>query len=195
MRQGDEVKVWDPLVRVLHWTLVAGFTLAYLSAEAWEGLHHIAGYMVAAAVALRLVWGLVGSPHARFTDFVRGPQAVAAYLRRLLSLHPPRYLGHNPAGGAMIVALLVMLALTATSGMAVYAVQDHRGPLAGLLGGLGPGWEDPLEALHELAANTTLGLVCLHVAGVLVESLLHGENLVRAMWTGYKRAGGDAETG
>ena len=103
----DTIKVWDPLVRVFHWSLAAGFFTAYLTADEWRKLHVYAGYLIAGLVAFRVVWGLVGSRHARFTDFVAGPKAVGRYLLQLLQGRSPRYLGHNPAGGAMVVALLV----------------------------------------------------------------------------------------
>ncbi len=183
-----DVKVWDPLVRVFHWALVLAFTVAYLSGDELMGVHVIAGYTIAGLIAFRLLWGLVGPRHARFSDFVRSPSTVWSYLRDVLWRRAKRYLGHNPAGGAMILALLLMLVLTALSGMSLYAVHDGAGPLAPWLGGVGHGWEETLEELHEFAANFTLFLVGLHVFGVVVESLLHGENLARSMVTGRKRA-------
>ncbi|HHB12360.1 MAG TPA: cytochrome B [Chromatiales bacterium] len=179
------VRVWDPLVRVLHWSLAAGFFGAYFT-EDWETVHVWLGYAVLGIVALRVIWGFVGTRHARFTDFVRRPAVVAAYLRDLAHLRHRRYLGHNPAGGYMILALLLMVSLTGLSGIALYAAEEHAGPMAGWVSGA---WEDPLEALHEFLANFSLFLVVVHVLGVIVESLLHGENLVRAMWTGFKRGG------
>lgn len=189
-----EIKVWDPLVRVFHWLLVAGFFTAYLTEGEDETLtlHTWAGYTVAGLILVRLVWGLVGTRHARFSDFVKRPAVIKEYLLGVLRLHPRRYLGHNPAGGLMIVFLLISLLGTVFFGMGLYAVEDQAGPLAGWLGGLGEtqggSWEDVFEGLHEFFANFTLFLVVVHVAGVLVESLLHRENLVRAMFTGRKRA-------
>jgi len=185
MSSQDTVKVWDPLVRIFHWSLVIAFTLAYASGDEWEDLHVLAGYTVGGLVVFRLLWGLVGSRHARFSDFVRGPAAIKAYLKRLLRHDVPRYLGHNPAGGAMIVLLLISLTGTVLGGLALYAVEDGAGLLAGLVpvGGM---WEEVFEGLHEFFANFTLLLVFVHVAGVAVSSLLHRENLVRAMLTGRK---------
>lgn len=185
-----EVKVWDPLVRVFHWTLVIGFFTAYLT-EGEEGtlsLHTWAGYTVAGLVLVRLLWGFIGTRHARFSDFVYRPATVKDYTLSILKLNPRRYLGHNPAGGLMVVGLLACLLITTGSGMALYAVEEQAGPLAGWLGALGERWEEVFEGLHEFFANATLFLVVVHVAGVVIESLLHGENLVRAMVTGYKRA-------
>lgn len=184
-----EVKVWDPLVRVFHWTLVIGFFTAYLT-EGEEDtlfLHTWAGYSVAGLVLVRVLWGLIGTRHARFRDFVFRPAQIKAYLGDVLRLKPQRYLGHNPAGGAMIVLLLSSLTCTALFGMGLYAVEDNAGPLAAWLGGLGESWEDVFEEVHEFFANFTLLLVGMHVAGVAVESFLHRENLVRAMFTGRKR--------
>lgn len=186
----NEVKVWDPLVRVFHWTLVTAFFTAYLTedGEGLLGIHTFAGYTVLGLVLVRLLWGLVGTRHARFADFVRGPGTVLGYLREVLTLHPRRYLGHNPAGGLMIVLLLVSLLATTVFGMAIYAAEEQAGPLVGWLGGVDGFWKEAFEGLHEFFANLTLLMVAVHVAGVLVESLLHGENLVRAMITGRKRA-------
>jgi len=106
------VPVWDLAVRIFHWGLVTAFVVAWISAEEWDDLHEAAGYLVMGLVAFRLVWGVIGSSHARFIDFVRSPPAVLGFLRETLRFRAPRYLGHNPAGGAMVVALLVALLIT-----------------------------------------------------------------------------------
>jgi cytochrome b len=179
------IKVWDPLVRIFHWSLAIAFTLAYASGDEWMDLHVLAGYAAGGLIAFRLLWGVIGTRHARFSDFVRRPATIIAYLKQVVSLKAPRHLGHNPAGGAMIVLLLASLAGTVLGGMALYAVADNAGPLAGLVPA-GEYWEDIFEGLHELFANLTLVLVIGHLAGVLVSSLMHKENLVRAMITGRK---------
>ena len=180
------VRVWDPLVRIGHWTLVVTFFTAYLVEDDFLTVHVWAGYVLGGVVAFRLLWGLIGSRHARFTSFVRGPRAVVGYLRDSLARRGRRYLGHNPAGGAMTIALLICLAVTAVSGLGLYAVEDGAGPLAGWLAQ--GRYEDAWEEVHEIFANLSLGLVVLHVAGVAFSSIAHGENLVRAMFTGRKRA-------
>lgn len=187
MHEAHYVKVWDPLIRVFHWTLVTAFIIAYATEDDLMQLHAFAGYVIAGLLIFRVAWGFVGPRHARFSDFVSSPREVLAYLKDTLTLRARRYLGHNPAGGLMILALLAALSLTTLSGLVLYGVDEHAGPLAGLMAGYGEAWEDPLEEIHEFLANLTLALVFIHVAGVIVSSFLHRENLVRAMWTGTKR--------
>ena len=184
MSSTNEVNVWDPLVRVFHWTLVTAFAVAFLTEDEWLDLHVLAGYTVLALVGLRLAWGMVGTRHARFGDFVHGPRVVLAYLADVLRGRAQRYLGHNPAGGAMIVALLAFLTLTSVTGLFAYGASELAGPFAGAFAD--PRWAEPLEDLHEVLANLTLVLAGVHVAGVVASSLLHHENLVRAMVTGRK---------
>lgn len=186
--EAREVAVWDPLVRLFHWSLVAGFFIAYFAEDGQKNLHVTAGYVVFGLVCFRLLWGLVGSRHARFRDFVQGPRRVLTYLREVLWLRAPRYIGHNPAGGAMIVLLLIMLLATTISGIALYGADDGAGPLAGLLQGSREAAVHQIKEVHEFCANFTVFLVAVHVGGVVLESLLHRENLVRAMVTGRKRA-------
>lgn len=182
----DWVRVWDPLVRICHWTLVAAFFTAYLVEDDFLSVHVWAGYVLGGVVTFRLLWGLIGTRHARFTDFVRGPRAVLDYFTDALRHRGPRYLGHNPAGGAMVIALLACLTATVVSGIGLYAVEEGAGPLAGWL--TAGQYEDALEEVHEVFANLSLLLVILHVAGVGFSSLMHRENLVRSMITGRKRA-------
>lgn len=127
------VRVWDPLIRIGHWVLVAAFATAYLTEGEPQWFHTTAGYAIAATVALRFVWGRFGPRRARFSDFVTGPQRVVGYLRDLTAGRGERHLGHSPAVGAMTVALLLALAITALSGMATLAVEDGEGPLAGVV--------------------------------------------------------------
>jgi cytochrome b len=171
--QPATVRVWDPLVRLFHWSLVTSFTIAWLTEEG-KGLHRSAGYVVLALVAVRVIWGFVGGRHARFRDFVPRPQDLLAYLKSLRGGHARRYLGHKTAGGAMIVLLLAMLILTGGSGWLMTTDAFW-----------GIEW---VGELHEIAANLTVALVFGHVAGVIFSSLAHGENLVLAMITGRKRA-------
>lgn len=168
------VRVWDPFVRIFHWSLAALFVIAYATADEIERVHVAAGYAIGALIVLRVIWGFVGPRHARFADFVRSPRAILAYLRDLARLRARRHLGHNPAGGAMILALLAMLGGTCVTGYLMTTDAFW-----------GVKW---IEEVHEALANGTLVLVVLHVLGVLAASFEHRENLVAAMITGRKRA-------
>jgi cytochrome b len=187
MLEPGYVKVWDPLIRLFHWTLVAAFTLAYATEDEWLSLHVLAGYVILVLLAFRLVWGLVGTRHARFSSFLCRPSVTLDYLHDLVLGQARRYLGHNPAGAMMILALLIGLLLSSLTGLMIYAAEQQAGPLAGWFANVSHTWEEILEEVHELFANLTLFLVLLHVVGVVVSSYLHGENLVRAMLTGHKR--------
>jgi cytochrome b len=187
----DKVRVWDPLIRIFHWTLVAAFTVAFFTDDEDLLLPHVwAGYVVVGLLIFRLLWGFVGSAHARFSDFAFAPSRVVSFLWDTFQGDAKRYLGHNPAGGWMIILLLVMLTLLSITGLVLYAADNHAGPLAGLMAGAGRDVEDVFEGLHEFFANFTIFLVIIHVAGVVVESILHKENLTWAMVSGYKRASG-----
>ena len=195
------VRVWDPMVRAFHWSLVAAFAIAWLSADEGQPVHEVAGYIVAGLIAFRLAWGMIGGRYARFSQFVKGPGSTLTYLRTMLRGAERRHIGHNPAGAAMIVALLLSLSGTALTGW-LSADPARVAMLPALPQIVTPAWADDdreeegaegaLEDLHEVLANLTLLLVAFHVGGVLLSSLRHRENLVRAMVTGRKRApGGD----
>lgn len=170
---GGTVPVWDRFVRIFHWSLVGLIAIAWLSEDGPRWLHENAGYTVAGLLAARILWGFVGSPHARFSDFVRSPAAVLGYLRDLLQGRDARFLGHNPAGGAMILALIETVAATAATG---WLLTKDRFSGSGMI-----------EEAHETCATLILLLASAHVAGVVLESLRHRENLVSAMITGHKR--------
>lgn len=186
MNHTNEVKVWDIFVRFFHWTLVAAFSIAYLTEDDFMTIHAWAGYLVGALVVLRIIWGVIGTSHARFSDFVFRPSVALAYVKDVLRFKAKRYLGHNPAGGIMIVAMLISLVLTTFTGMAVYGGgEEHAGPLAGVA--FFQRYGEAFEEVHEFLANFTLFLVVIHVVGVIFESLLHRENLVSSMINGFKR--------
>lgn len=169
----QKVLVWDAPVRAFHWLIVLNFVGAYLTAEhdSWRQLHITFGYTMAGLVVFRLIWGLIGTRYARFSAFVRGPRQVLDYFRCLLNRQPGNDIGHNPAGALAIVAMLGMTILVTTTGYATY--KEFGGEL--------------LEELHEGLANAMLLVVAVHIAGVLLSSWMHDENLVRAMIDGRKR--------
>ncbi len=167
-----KVLVWDAPVRVFHWLTVLSFAGAYLTAESerWRLVHVTLGYTMAGLVAFRIAWGLLGTRHARFASFVRGPRAIAAYLRGMVRGRPMHHVGHNPAGALAIVVLLGLTGVVTAAGWANYNA-------------LGGEW---LKELHEGAANVMLAVVGVHIAGVLIHSWMHRDNLIGAMVTGRK---------
>ena len=213
MTNNNTVPVWDILVRIFHWSLVIAFTVSYISSEKESAVHIYSGYSVLGLISFRVIWGLVGSKYARFSDFVYSPTAVLDYLKGLWAKTPRHFLGHNPAGGWMILALLVALFVITLSGLKLNAFEKERDSQAGNAvttavitpastdrdQAAEPGQErhrrhGPRSAgerfwheLHEVAANLTLVLIALHIAGVIVSSRLHRENLVKAMITGKKQ--------
>ena len=202
------VRIWDPLVRIGHWVLVAGFAAAYLTEDDLLGPHVWAGYAVGTVIVLRLAWGLIGPRHARFSDFIYAPRTIMAYIKDLLHFRGRRYLGHSPAGGAMILALLLILSATVYTGLMTYALDKNRGPLASFAAQapetiISTALADDddndgttnrnarrhfWKEIHEIFSNAALLLIVLHVGGVTFVSYIHRENLVRAMITGDKRS-------
>ncbi|MFT3928923.1 MAG: cytochrome b/b6 domain-containing protein [Spongiibacteraceae bacterium] len=196
------IKVWDIAIRIFHWSLVAAFMTSYFSGEESETIHVYSGYTIIGLLLFRLIWGFVGTRHARFADFIYSPSRIFGYARSLAAGSPKHYLGHNPLGGLMVIALLISLSLTCYSGLKLYAEEDGKGPLAGAtsLSVITPAYaheegehsganregEEFWEEIHELFVNLTLGLVFLHIAGVIVASALHREKLIKAMLTGNK---------
>jgi cytochrome b len=181
----SEVRVWDPLLRIAHWTLVAAVLATWITsemkAEPAKRAHEWGGYAALAVIALRLAWGWVGPRYARFRQFVRSPSATLSYAQTLIAHAEPRYIGHNPLGGWAVVALL---ALTAAAGLSGWLSITDRF--------WGVKW---MQELHEGVANTLYLFVGLHLAGVAFTSWRHRENLASAMLTGRKRppAPGDVD--
>ena len=206
-----EIEVWDPFVRLAHWTIAIGFFVAYLTEDDFMTVHVWAGYVVGMLVLLRIVWGFIGPRRARFSDFVCGPMTALGYLRDLFLFRAKRHVGHSPAGGAMVFALLLFLAATVASGLILYAEDRGAGPLAPFFtqatstmtapvsdkarpsednkrAGEGRNQrESAFKEIHEVLANVTLALVIIHILGVILASFVHHENLTRAMITGRKR--------
>jgi cytochrome b len=170
----SKILVWDAPVRVFHWLMVFSFAGAYLTAESerWRLIHVTLGYTMGGLVAFRIVWGLIGTRYARFSSFVRGFATVKRYVVSLLDGKPEHHVGHNPAGAVAIVLLLLSSLVIVATGWAAY--NEVGGNL--------------VEKLHDVSANFMLFIVIIHVAGVVVSSWLHHENLIRSMVTGKKIA-------
>lgn len=171
--QRRAIRVWDPFVRIGHWALALTVLAAWLTREGWGRWHEWIGYVGLALVAARVAWGLWSSGTARFSAFVRSPAVTWRYARQVLAAREPRHVGHNPLGAWMIVALLAAVTLVGASGW-LYTTDRFWGV-------------EWVEQLHSLLADALLVLIVLHVAGVLLASFRHRENLVWSMFTGRKR--------
>lgn len=214
MKSEIELTIWDFFVRSFHWIVAAAFAVCYITEGKPRWVHANSGYIIAALVVLRVIWGFVGPPHARFSDFVRSPRAVFEHLNDVVRFRAKRYLGHDPAGGIMIVALLACLSLTAVTGMLHYAARDNAGPFVAWSTSIarstlsidptalahsghaqashqadepvikGSAWT---KEAHEFFANLTLVLVIMHICGVVLVSYETRENLIRSMINGRKK--------
>lgn len=186
------VAVWDLPTRLFHWLLVVAVVVSYMTGGeegSWFVVHTLSGYAVAVLLLFRLVWGFIGSPRSRFADFVHGGSSVRDYAKRLARLDPPRFVGHNPLGGWMVLAMLVVLVGTVITGL-FSGEEDGPGslllPLIAAPGGEGFG------EVHETLGNLIIVLACAHILGVFVDWFLTGDNLVRAIITGNKVLDADA---
>ena len=180
--RSKSVRVWDMPTRVFHWALVVIIAIAWVSAEA-DGsafiIHVYTGTMVIGFVVFRLVWGIIGSRHALFADFVFSWKTVKDYSVRLLSFRPPHSVGHNPLGGWMVVGLLGIIMLVVLTGM-MSSEDGYHGPLSHLAFG-------DMDDVHEGLANFLGLLIFVHIVGVFAHGLITRENLPRAMITGIKK--------
>ncbi len=194
------IKVWDPLQRLFHWGLVASIAIAWLTSEESETWHEWVGYVGLGLIGFRLVWGFIGPRYARFSQFMRGPGTVIEYTKDVLNQREKRYIGHNPLGAVMVIALLATTAATGVTGW-VMAEPDRMAMLPDMPSIVAPAFadsdegyergeygEEALEEIHEAFANLLLLLIFLHVAGVIFASRRHKENLALAMVTGKKPA-------
>lgn len=205
MSMQQRTQVWDIGIRAFHWSLVLFFTIAYLSGDDADTLHAYAGYAVITLLLFRLLWGLIGTRTARFTSFIYSPAETLRYAKSFVSRRPIHYVGHNPIGALMVFVLLFMLSLSCWTGLKAYAEQG-KGPLAGATvgfvataradddhdkhkGGESEFWQE----IHEAMSNLTLFLIFVHIGGVLLASLVHGENLIKSMITGTVEKITDAE--
>jgi cytochrome b len=185
-----KIKVWDMPTRLFHWALVLGFASAYLTAKFRYGdIHTLIGYGLCLLLIARIYMGFFGSRYTRFNSFIFSPGETIAYMRSMFGKHPVKhYLGHNPAGAVMVFSLLGLLTIIFTTGLLTLATIDFEGPLLALERHFSDESSYALREMHEFLSNATLALVMLHLGGVVGGSIQHGENLVRAMVTGNKRA-------
>jgi len=184
---GRWVKVWDLPTRAFHWALVllvaAGVVTGFVAPEWWMGIHVWAGYGLVALMAFRLVWGIFGSEYSRVVSFIYPPRDTLEHMRGLLLLRPPHHVGHNPTGALMVFALTgVLIALVAT-GLLVLGGEEKQGPLAAVIGYSVGSLAKPV---HFWLTILLLGMAALHIIGVMTESALTHDNLVRAIVTGWK---------
>lgn len=172
MKMKQTILVWDVPTRLFHWLLVICFAGAWLSSESerLQMIHYAFGYSAAALVLFRLVWGLVGTKYARFTQFIRGPKEIIGHLGAALRGHQHESPGHNPAGGIVMLGLMMIILLIAFTGY--LSVKEFLG--------------DFMSEAHEAIASLALALVVIHIAAAVIMSLLQKENLIRAMVTGKK---------
>ncbi len=186
MNTSPYIPVWDPILRIFHWGLAGAFATAYIVGDDVMDVHTLAGYAVLLLVLARIPWGFIGGTHARFRDFVRPPSEVMAHVRGLLREQPEYQEGHNPLAGWIYVLMFISFIGLSVSGMATLGAEESSGPLAGLMAGASHDTAEAMEELHKFLADFSLGLVVVHLIGVLLGSLTQKENLVRAMITGRK---------
>ena len=183
----QRILIWDLPTRLFHWVLALSFAGAWLTSESdrWLSVHVFLGYQMLGLVMFRVAWGLLGTHYARFSSFWFGPKDALAYLRQVLAREAPRHVGHNPTGSVAIYLLLLLALLVGITGFFTLGGEEQQGALAGWMG-MTQG--RVFKKLHEFSANLMLLLVFGHLAGVVLESLLHKENLARSMLTGTKLA-------
>jgi len=182
----EDVKVWDILVRLFHWSLAGTFLICFVTEDS-SRLHIYSGYLIILLILCRIVWGFIGTKYARFKSFIVSPSEVIQYLKDILKNTNSRFIGHNPAGAAMIVVLISSIMITCLTGVILYGVDDHAGPLAFLFTGENENLEELLEEVHEFFSNFSVALIVLHVIGVIISGKQHKENLIKSMINGYKK--------
>lgn len=169
----QSVLVWDFPVRVFHWLLAISFTGAWLTSEgeAQQLIHYAFGYSACALILFRIGWGVVGTRHARFIDFIKGPAETWQHIKSLLVGRQYSGVGHNPAGALVMISLMILILLIDLTGY--WIVKDFLGEFMG--------------GAHEAISNLALGFVLIHVAAAIIMSVLQKENLVKSMFTGKKQ--------
>ncbi len=189
-------RVWDLFVRFFHWSLVLSFTAAYLTAaygynETYDmdEVHEWLGYFITTLVVTRILWGFIGSKYARFSNFIFSPSEYIENFKAIMTnKHEKHYMGHNPLGGAMVFALLAGLSLLVFSGLVLLGWSEYTGPVWALGIHVSESFGENIKYIHYHLPEIMLFLIGAHILGVFVAMKQHGENLVRAMFTGYKES-------
>ena len=184
MSKPPQVTAWDPFIRIFHWSLAVSFVVSWVTQEEHYNLHLQAGYATLGLICMRLAWGFIARGHASFSDFIYSPKVIIAYLKSLPGKNPKRYIGHNPAGGAMVVLLLAGLFMVTLSGIALDAAENWSGPMSGM--NLFR-YTSLIKSIHSLSTDLLLIAISLHLLGISLSSLAHRENLPKSMITGKKR--------
>ena len=183
-----EKKVWDRFVRFFHWGLVLGIVSSYFSASYdYMTVHLCIGYGLCGLITARIIWGFCGSHYALFRNFYFGPTAVMAYLLSIIKNRPQHFLGHNPAGAMMVFALLGLVIILLVSGFIVLGVIDFEGPLWWISSRVNESTSYQIQSVHEWLGHYFWIIVAAHIAGVIIASFQHHENLIVAMLTGIKK--------
>ncbi len=184
----QRIRVWDLPVRLFHWTLVVLIAVSYFSGQAggdWMKLHFWSGYAILTLVIFRIAWGFVGSTTARFSNFVKGPAAFFGHLREMMGKEGPREVGHNPVGGAMVVALLFAVLLQASAGL--FSADTDMGTVNGPLAPkVANAFVEKATTFHHLWIDVILIMVALHVLAAIAYLVWKRQNLIGAMLTGHK---------
>ncbi len=172
MMHDRKLPVWDIVTRIFHWSLVLAFCASQLTAEEWDSAHEYAGYFILGLIGFRIVWGFLGPENVRFCEFVKSPSMITKHLTRLLTGKHVVDSGHNPAGGAMVILLLVWLALTGLTGWLSITISGNIAEI--------------LEELHQFLGEFSWLLVLAHIGGVIVMSLIERQDLAGSMVDGKK---------
>jgi cytochrome b len=180
------IKVWDLPVRIFHWSLVVLFITAYITNSLGSDyfIYHLwSGYALIILVSFRIVWGLVGTYHARFNHFVKNPVATAKYALNVFKKKDTHYLGHNPLGAVMVVILLVAILVQAITGLFTNDEIFNVGPLYAYIN---DELSLQLTSLHRQLFYWILGAIALHIIAVIFHVVFKRDNIIKAMFTGKK---------
>ncbi len=187
MSSTETVK-WDLFVRVFHWSLVLSFVLVWFTGEfSVDDLHSWFGYLITLLIIGRFIWGFIGGVNARFKNFIYSPVETFSYFKSIVMNNPRHYASHNPAGALMVFALLGVLAVMVGSGFVYEAWGEYEGPLWAMQVAISDACGHLARSLHKFLPEVLLAMVGLHLLGVLVATIQHKENFVRAMLDGQER--------